>query len=118
MPHAHDKLDVYRISLRAHKNAVRLTTGIQSGFANDIDQLRRATSSVVRNVAEGAGRWSKADKAARFTVARGEAAEASACVDILAVCGVVDHQLAASVSDDLDRVGAMLTRLIQRNRTG
>ena len=71
MPHAHDKLDVYRLALRAHKNAVRLTVGIQPGFAGDVD-----------------------------------------------VCGVVDHGLAAAVSDDLDRVGAMLTRLIQRCRGG
>ena len=77
----------------------------------------RATSPV-RNIAEGAGRWSGPDKAARFTVARGEAAEASACVDILAVSGLVDGQRAAAVVDDLDRVGGMLTRLIRRSRGG
>ena len=116
MAHAHDKLDVYRVALRAHKNGIRLTRSVPSGFRSDVDQLRRATSSVVRNIAEGAGRWTGPDKAARFTVARGEAAEASACVDILLVSEVVEANMAAALSDDLDRVGAMLTRLIQRSR--
>jgi len=42
-----------------------------------------AAESVVRNIAEGAGRWSEADSANRYKIARGEAMECAASLDIM-----------------------------------
>jgi four helix bundle protein len=41
-------------------------------FADRADQLTRSAASVLRNIAEGAGRWSVADSANRYKIARGE----------------------------------------------
>lgn len=73
------------------------------GFASDKDQLKRAMSSVIRNIAEAAARWTPADKKARFIVARAEAAEAAACLEMLVAIGLVDEALAGEIDRDLDR---------------
>ena len=72
MPHPHQKLTVYQTAMAAFTTTHRMLAAAGSGFASDKEQLRRAMSSVVRNIAEGAGRWTKADKRARYIVARGE----------------------------------------------
>jgi four helix bundle protein len=41
-------------------------------FADRADQLTRSAESDARNLAEGAGRWSVADSANRYKIARGE----------------------------------------------
>ena len=38
---------------------------------------------MVRNIAEGAGRWSDADSSKHFKIARGEAMECAASLDVL-----------------------------------
>ena len=51
------------------------------------DQALRAAKSACLNCAEGAGRVTRADKARVFAIARGEAVEAAAAVEIAAACG-------------------------------
>ncbi|MDD5751825.1 MAG: four helix bundle protein [Candidatus Peribacteraceae bacterium] len=43
-----------------------------------VSQLKRASTSIVANIAEGFGRYTYLDKAHHFTIARGECAEARA----------------------------------------
>lgn len=47
------------------------------------DQLVRAAESVVRNIAEGAGRRSEGDSAKHYKIARGEAMECAASLDVM-----------------------------------
>jgi len=49
------------------------------------DQLRRASLSVVLNLAEGAGRWGKKDQTRFYRIALGSFREMEACLDILKV---------------------------------
>jgi four helix bundle protein len=51
------------------------------------DQALRAATSVCLNIAEAAGRISGQDKARVFGIARGEACEAVAAVDVAAAAG-------------------------------
>ena len=75
------------------------------------DQAVRAAQSVCLNCAEGAGRVTRADKARAFVVARGEALEAAAAVEIASLCGEVPAERAAEVARLAERVFAMLTPL-------
>ncbi|MGE0549798.1 MAG: four helix bundle protein, partial [Kofleriaceae bacterium] len=50
------------------------------GSCRPVDPLRRVR---VRNIAEGAGRWSEADSANRYKIARGEAMECAASLDVM-----------------------------------
>ena len=58
-------------------------------------------------------RATRADKARAFTVARGEAVEAAAAIEIAALLGDARAEDAERVAVLADRVVAMLTRLIR-----
>jgi four helix bundle protein len=77
------------------------------------DQAMRAAQSACLNCAEGAARVTRADKARAFTIARGEAVEAAAAVEIAVVCGTAKAADAERVARIVDRLVAMLTRLIR-----
>lgn len=50
-----------------------------------LDQLDRASTSIVLNVAEGGGKFSPRDRLRYYDIARGSALECAACLDILRV---------------------------------
>ena len=77
------------------------------------DQALRAAQSACLNCAEGAARVTRADKARAFTIARGEAVEAAAALEIAVVCGTAKQADADRVALLADRLVAMLTRLIR-----
>jgi four helix bundle protein len=67
---------------------------------------------VVRNIAEGAGRWSQADSASRYKIARGEAMECAASLDVMRLRKLVaDAQYERGVRL-LEAVVAMLTKMV------
>src|SRR5512138_206325 len=72
------------------------------------DQALRAAKSAALNCAEGAARVTRADKARAFAIARGEASEAAAAVEIAALCGEASAAAAARVAAFADRVVALL----------
>src|SRR5271166_6288226 len=59
------------------------------------DEATRAAKGACLNCAEGAGRVTRPDKARAFTIARGEAVEAAAAVEIAALMGEADAVAAA-----------------------
>ncbi len=73
----------------------------------------RSAKSVCLNCAEGAGRVTRADKARAFTVARGEAVEAAAVVEIAALCGDARREAVREVARLADRLVALLTGLVR-----
>ena len=77
------------------------------------DQAMRAAQSACLNCAEGAARVTRADKARAFTVARGEAVEAAAAVEIAVLCGTAKQADSDHVARLADRLVAMLTPLIR-----
>src|SRR5271156_1660417 len=77
------------------------------------DQAMRAAQSACLNCAEGAARVTRADKARAFTIARGEAVEAAAALEIAVLCGTAKQEDADKVAAITGRLVAMLTRLIR-----
>ncbi len=77
------------------------------------DEALRSAKSAALNCAEGAGRVSRADKARAFTIARGEAVEAAAAVEIAALCGQARAEAALEVARLADRLVALLTGLVR-----
>ena len=77
------------------------------------DQLDRAASSTVLNLAEGVGRSTAADQARCFAIARGSALECVAIWDILRAQGVLSGDDHSEGRRLLARVVAMLTRLMR-----
>jgi four helix bundle protein len=76
-------------------------------------QMRRATSSVPQNIAEGSQRAGK-DRLHHYRVAAGSAAEVASTLRIAAAWGYIGEAPAAAKL--ADRVGAMLWRLTHPRR--
>lgn len=75
------------------------------------DQATRAAKGAALNCAEAANRSSPRDKARVFAIARGEAGEAAAAVEIAAALGSVSQASSQQVNAIAHRLIAMLTRL-------
>jgi four helix bundle protein len=75
------------------------------------DQALRSAKSSCLNTAEGAGRVSRADKARVFAIARAEAVEAAAAVEIALLCGDCAEAHALAVARIANRLVALLTGL-------
>ena len=77
------------------------------------DQAMRAAQSACLNIAEANGRFSPADRRRVFAIARGEATEAAAAVEIAALSGKCDSGAAESARSLGGRVAALLSGLIR-----
>jgi four helix bundle protein len=108
----YQRFDVYRVALEFHALVPRLFP--KRGYAALRDQLDRASASILLNVAEGAGRFARADKAQFYLIARGSAMESAAVLDILLSRGVIFPAVHRHSHGLLIRVTQMLTRLIHR----
>lgn len=104
-----EKLDCYRLAVEFQSLAVRLLP--KRGYAGLRDQLDRASVSIVLNIAEGAGRFSPADKARFYAIARGSATECAAVVDIALSRGMAPASPCRQARSLLVRIVQMLTCL-------
>ena len=102
--------------LLAYGVALELLQSVRDAKIRDSylrDHAMRAATSACLNTAEGAGRLSRADKARAFTIARGEACEAAACVEIAAKAGEAEGAAVEAVLAHADRFVALTTGLIR-----
>jgi four helix bundle protein len=106
------RLDVYQRAIEFLALVYDVVDELPRGNAERADQLTRAAESVVRNIAEGAGRWSEADSANRYKIARGEAMECAASLDVMKLRKLITEDLYGRGSRLLEGVVAMLTKMI------
>jgi len=114
----HEKLDVYQISLEFVMTAGEIIRKFPTGRHNLADQLDRAATSVVLNIAEGAGEFSRAEKARFYRMAKRSATECAAALDICRVRKVIDEKMFDVGRVMLLRIVAMLIRMIQGLEAG
>jgi len=77
-----------------------------------VSQLRRASVSVLANTTEGLSRYMPADKANRFTIARGECSEVFALVVASIELQFVSKEAASSALSLAAEIGNILSGLI------
>ena len=106
------RLDVYQRSLEFLAVADEIFQAIPRGNAERAQQLIAAAESVIRNIGEGAGRWSKADSAKHYKIARGEAMECAASLDVMKLRKLISEAHYERGSLLLEGVVAMLTKMI------
>jgi four helix bundle protein len=107
-----ERLDVYRVALEFQALA---TTILRSrGLGSLRDQLDRASTSILMNISEGAGRLSNADERSFDVIARGSAMECLAILDVLELRGQLTMEAHRHGRDKLARIVRMLSRLVTR----
>ena len=77
----HEKLDVYKVSIDFVSQAEEITKDLPKGRGYLVDQLQRAALSISLNIAEGAGEFSRKDKARFYRMALRSATECAAILD-------------------------------------
>jgi four helix bundle protein len=106
------RLDVYQRAIEFLALVYEFVNDLPRGHADRADQLVRSAESVVRNIAEGAGRWSAADMANRYKIARGEAMECAASLDVMRLRKLIQEARYERGIQLLEGVVAMLTKMI------
>jgi len=99
----HHRLDAYFVALEALEVVHEVAGEMKKGHGKLKDHLVRAVDGVFTQTVEAAARTG-ADRAARFRVARAEAAEAAAVLEAL-------ERLALAQPDKVDRALGLLWRL-------
>lgn len=79
------------------------------------NQLDRASTSVLLNIAEGNGKFTSPDRCRFFDNARGSALESAACLDVIVAKGFLSVQEIEAGKAMLARIVSMLFGLIRAN---
>ncbi len=107
----HEKLRVYQRALQfvafVHPIVAELPAKLSAR-----DQLERAPTSILLNLAEGNGKRAKVDRCRYLGIASGSALECAACLDILVLKRHLDPTKAAEGKDLLVAIVSMLMGLL------
>ena len=109
-----ERLDAYRVARDALRPVIAYRARLRGLPGEGASQLERATVSTVANIAEATGRNTPADRRNRFAIARAEANEAGAMVEIVALYGVFSNEDYRTLRSSFQRVTYMLTALMRR----
>jgi four helix bundle protein len=108
---AHETLDVYQCSTRFLALAKKVLEQIPRGHAPLVDQLRRASVSILLNIAEGSGKVSSVDKAKFYSIARGSSMECGAALDACQILELSDEAITTEAKELLVRIVSMLSKM-------
>ena len=109
----HEQLEVYRATKCFAIAMDGIAKGIRNRRAHFADQLFRASSSILFNIAEGAGEQSNTEKSRFYRIARRSATE---CASILELCHdlqLIEKARYIQNRDLLLRIVAMLTKMVR-----
>ena len=109
----HERLEVYHVALDFLVLANDVATALPEGRAYLALQLQRASTSIVLNIAEGAGEFSGRDKARFYRMAMRSATECAAVLDACKQLRVAAESPLLAGREMLLRVVAMLVRLVK-----
>ena len=105
------KLDVYQRSIQFLVVALEIIARLPKGHADLAAQLRRSAQSTVANIAEGAGRRTRADAGHHYFMARGSAMESASHLDVMKAMAILDEDRYGRGIALLEGVVAMLTKM-------
>jgi four helix bundle protein len=109
----HERLDVYRVALDFLVFANGIIETLPRGRSHLVDQFTRASTSIVLNLAEGAGKLSKPEKRRYYLTARGSATESAALLDVCSRLGFLDAARHEMGKEMVVRIVSMLIKLAQ-----
>ena len=109
----HEKLQVYCVAVQYADAADSIATRLKRGNAHVRDQLRRASDSIVNNVAEGAGEFHPKEKARFYRIALRSSTECAATLHTCQRRKLAELESVENARLLLKRVVEMLTRLVQ-----
>jgi len=113
----HHRLEVYHLALRMAVQAKTVADKIPRGYRSYADHLKRSSGNTALLIGEGASRYSSGMKRQRYEEALGEAGEVAVVAEVVVTLGLVAEADTTDLMRHVDRVCAMLTRLVKRHST-
>ena len=107
----HERLDVYKVALDFLVMADDIVEHLPRGRGHLADQLSRAGTSIVLNIAEGAGKFSKPDKRRYYLSSTGSATECAAILDVCLRLQLISAERHDEGKKMLERIASMLIKL-------
>jgi len=107
----HERLDVYQLALDFLVAADDIVERLPRGRGHLADQLSRAATSIVLNIAEGAGKYSHGDKRRYYLTSSGSTTECAAILDVLLRLRLIQSEEHGRAKGVLDRIMSMLVKL-------
>ena len=111
----HKKLLVWQKSLHFVKDIYVLSNSFpQQEKYGMTSQLKRASVSILLNIAEGAARSSKKEFVQFLSISRGSVSEVDALLDILKELNYIESESYNSLAHKLNEISALLQGLIRK----
>jgi len=107
------KLDVYQKAKDFGKEVTRLLSNKSFDKVTN-DQLRRASFSIMLNIAEGSSRFSNRDRKNFLIIARGSAFECVAILEYLYEMNELNQETFNILTSKLEEISKMLFALIRK----
>ncbi|MCG3179601.1 MAG: hypothetical protein BIFFINMI_01939 [Phycisphaerae bacterium] len=113
MPFMFENLQVYQKAVDLADQVAALAEKFPRGYYFLTDQLNRAALSIATNLAEGNGRFTKADRRNFFVIARSSVQECVPLIEVARRRGFLGDQEHALLRDRLEEIAKMISGLIQ-----
>ncbi|MFH1392529.1 MAG: four helix bundle protein [bacterium] len=111
-----ENLNVYRKAKESNKDVLIFLKQNKQIDSYIRDQLKRASVSIVINIAEGSGKFSKADKRNFYTIARGSTYECVSLLEIIFEENQITKEKFDSFYQKLEILSKMLLGLINSQK--
>jgi four helix bundle protein len=108
---SYEKLDVYQCAIQFLAISAKIIDNLPRGHSTLLDQLKRASLSIVLNIAEASGKTTRADNARFFAIARGSAMECGAVLDACRILGLTNNKLIEDGKPLIVRIVLMLSKM-------
>ena len=107
----YEKLDVYPCAIEHLSCVFKSLALLPRGYSALADQWRRAAMSIPLNIGEGVGKLSIAERAHCYAIARGEAMECGAILDVVRLLNTVPDTDLVRSKQLVVRMVEMLTKM-------
>src|SRR5580698_6069446 len=112
MAFAFEKLIVYQKAITFADAICTITRELPRGYFFLGDQLSRASLSIAANIAEGNGRFTKADRRNFFGIARGSVQECVPLLELATRQKLILPERHEQLKADLEEIARMLSGLV------
>ena len=107
-----ENLQVYQKAVDLADKVTGLTEGFPRGYCFLVDHLNRAAVSIATNLAEGNGRFTKADRRNFFGISRGSVQECVPLLELASRQKLLEPPQHSQLKADLEEIARMLSGLI------
>jgi four helix bundle protein len=107
-----ENLAVYQKAVDFTEQIVTLTDSFPRGYYFIADQLNRASLSIATNLAEGNGRFTRADRKNFFIIARGSAQECVPLLELARRNDLVPENAHLAFREQIEVIAKMISGLI------